>query len=820
MREEAANQPNQIAAQPLLAVLNALIGRENELAQAVHLLMGSGVRLLTLVGPGGVGKTRLALEVARVVAVDFPDGVWFVDLTEIRLGEKIPEVVARALGLRDAQRPAVDLLEYHLGSRRALLVLDNLEHVSGAASAVAALMLASPGLRVLATSREALRLHGEQRLPVLPLDVPKLTTQETPLPELTRFPAVQLFLERAQAVAPDFSLTDDNVSAVARLCARLDGLPLALELVAARADVFSPRVMLERLERGEPLMTAGAADGPERHRSLEAALDWSYALLQPDQQALLRRLAVFQGGWSVAAAESVVGAVALKLKTFESLLSLVDRHLVRAVGTQREPRFALLETMRVFALSCLTKSGELETTAARHAAYFTDFSETAEAHLRGPDQLQWLERLENDFNNLRAALRWGYEHDLTLGQRLGGALWRFWDTRGYRSEGRHWLEALSDQADVATPAGTKVLLAAGALALSAGDLLPATTSLERACSAYMGLQDEFGAAEAVSLLGTAAYVRFERDRAESLYQNALEVKRRLKDRHGTADLLVSLGMVLRDRRELERAEALVEEGLAIHRSVGNLSGVASSLLRLGSVVIDGDQLERATRLFAESQRLFRQLGQQQGEAAALIGLGEIERLRGDLRGAARPWSQSLQLLYQIGQPFGVSWCLETLAEVAAATGHVEVAARLLGSSAALRDALGALPDPEDAPASQQRLDFIRHELGVEAFETAYGEGRRWSLGVAVEAALRLERELQVTVTRPGAPAPASGELSQREAEVLRLVAAGLSNKRVARALGLSDHTVKFHLNSVFNKLGCRTRAEATRLGMERGLLAQ
>jgi ATP/maltotriose-dependent transcriptional regulator MalT len=290
-------------------------------------------------------------------------------------------------------------------------------------------------------------------------------------------------------------------------------------------------------------------------------------------------------------------------------------------------------------------------------------------------------------------------------------------------------------------------------------------------------------------------VRFERDRAESLYQNALEVKRRLKDRHGTADLLVSLGMVLRDRRELERAEALVEEGLAIHRSVGNLSGVASSLLRLGSVVIDGDQLERATKLFAESQRLFRQLGQQQGEAAALIGLGEIERLRGDLRGAATPWSQSLQLLYQIGQPFGVSWCLETLAEVAAATGHAEVAARLLGSSAALRDALGALPDPEDAPANQQRLDFIRHELGVEAFEAAYGEGRRWSLGAAVEAALHLERELQVIVTDPGATAPASGELSQREAEVLRLVAAGLSNKRVARALGLSDHTVKFHLNS-------------------------
>jgi predicted ATPase/DNA-binding CsgD family transcriptional regulator len=815
------------APQATLAVLDALIGRDAELALALNLLENPSVRLLTLVGPAGVGKTRFALELARVVQGRFPDGVWFVDLTDIRDAARIPEAVARTLGLRDAQRPAADVLEVHLGSRQALLILDNLEHLSGAATSVAALLRASPGLRVLATSREALRLHGEQRLPIPPLTCPPPNAVIDSTEELERSSAVRLFLERARAVAPDFALTPANARTVARLCASLDGLPLALELVAARADVFSPEVMLERLSRGEPLATSGAADGPARHRSLEAALDWSYALLRPDQQALLRRLAVFEGGWSVAAARWVADTSSLGLDAFEGLLALVDRNLVRAVGTQVEPRFALLETMRVFALSRLAESRELNEIAARHAAYFLWYAETAETHLRGAEQMQWFEHLERDFDNLRAALRWAQDHDPETARRLGAALWRFWDTRGYRSEGRRWLEAMCVDAKLQTPtpALAKVLLACGALALSAGDLSAAEPWLERSRAAFESLQDELGAADAASLLGTAAYVRFERERADVLYVNALGVKRRLGDRHGTADLLVSLGMVLRDRGELERAEAFVEEGLSIHRTVGNLTGVASSLLRLGSVVIDREQLERAAQLFTESHALFTRLGQDQGAAAALIGLGELERLRGDLRGAATPWAHSLQLLYRIGQPFGVSWCLETLAEVAALSGHQQVAARLLGSSMALRDALGVPSDPDDAASRQQRLEQIRNALGPDVFASAFEEGRRSPLGTAVEVALQLERDLHAppaprTASELPSSAPSSNavELSGRELEVLRLVAQGMSNKRVARALGLSDNTVKFHLNSVFNKLGCRTRAEATRLAVERGWL--
>jgi predicted ATPase/DNA-binding CsgD family transcriptional regulator len=798
------------------AVHESLVGRETELALALNLLTNANVRLLTLVGPGGVGKTRLALEVKQRLKTHFPDGAWFVDLTDIHTASRIPEAIARALGLRDAQRPAADLLEYHLGSRQALLILDNLEHLPGAAASIAALLLSSAGLQVVATSREALRLHGEQRLPIPPLACPAPSFERANLTDLERFPALRLFLERARAVAPDFALTDDNAATVVRLCASLDGLPLALELVAARADVFSPEVMLERLERGEPLAMAGAADGPERHRSLEAALDWSYALLRPDQQALLRRLAVFEGGWSVRAVRTVADTAQLGLDAFESLIALVDRNLVRSVGTQREPRFALLETMRSFAFSRLAESGELEQVAARHAAYFAAHAETAEAQLRGPDQTQWFEQLEQDFDNLRAALRWTRQHDLELGRRLGGALWRFWDARGYRDEGRRWLESLVPESGAVTRAGAKALLAFGALALSAGDLASAGAQLERAHTVYEWLGDEFGLADALSLLGTTAYVRFERDRAEYLYTQALEIKRRLEDRHGTADLLVSLGMVLRDRGELERAETVVAEGLNMHRAVGNLSGVASSLLRLGSVVIDREQLERGAGIFAESHSLFSQLGQEQGAAAALIGLGEVARLRGDLRGATRPWTKSLQLLYKIGQPSGVIWCLETLAEVAMDADRAALAARLLGSSAALREALGVPRDPEDTCASQHRLEVIQVKLGREAFETAHAEGRRVPLGAIVEAAVRLEEELSV---RSEDTLSAPTELSQREAEVLRLVAQGQSNKRVAKALGLSDNTVKFHLNAVFNKLGCRTRAEATRLAMERGLLS-
>ena len=801
------------------SAVSPIIGRDADLLSAQQLLMSDAVRLLTLVGPGGVGKTRFALELAKNAAPHFADGAWFVDLSELSNASRIPEAVARALGLRDAQKPAALLLEYHLRTRKALLVLDNLEHLPGAAAVVAALLLPSPHVRIIATSREALRLHGEQRFALAPLALPA-TLEAISLVDLEASGAVQLFLERARRAAPDFALNSENAATVAQLCARLDGLPLALELVAARADVFSPELMLERLERGEPIVTAGAADGPERHRSLEAALGWSYALLSPEDQRFLRRLAVFEGGWSVEASERVAGTAGSSSDAFARLVALTDRSLVRSVGSQREPRFAFLKTMRAFALAQLEASGELSATAARHANNVLEFAERAESELRGPDQALWLERLENEFDNVRAAFSWAAVHSNELGLRLSGALWRFWDARGYRSEGRRWLEgflAAQDQS-APTPARVKALLAAGSLALSAADLSSASVHLEQARAGAEYLEDRGLKAETLNSLATVAYMRFDRERAEALYAEALEIKTALQDRHGTADLLVSLGMVWRDQGQLERAQSSVEKGLGLHRAVGNLAGIASSLLRLGSVMIDLERLSEAAALFEESRAMFERLLQEQGAAAALIGLGEIARQRGDLRGAATPWAESLRLLYKIGQPYGLSWCLEALGELALTSEQPLTALRLFEASAALRETVGIPDDPDARVALAQFSAQLSATLGRDALEAAILEARNLPLGEAVKEARDFAAELNARETTKSDVARGALALSQRESEVLGLVAKGLSNKRIARALGVSDHTVKFHLTSVFNKLGCRTRAQATSIAAERGLL--
>ena len=832
-----------------ISAFGALIGREAELKSALGLLAPTGARLLTIVGPAGVGKTRFALELAKAASPRFADGAWFVDLSDLSDAARIPEVVARALGLRDAQRPASRLLEYYLAPREILLVLDNLEHLSGAAAIVVELLLSSTGLRIIATSREALRLHGEQRFPLAPLMCPAESTGVI-VADLAASSAARLFLSHARRSAPDFTFSEDNAVAIAQLCARLDGLPLALELVAARADIFSPEVMLERLERGEPLASANATDGPARHRSLEAALGWSYALLDEADRALLRRLAVFEGGLSVAAAARVVDADDLGIDTFERLVALTDRSLLRPVGSQREPRFALLRTTHAFAHAALQASGELRKVAARHAQFFLELAETAEPELRGPNQAVWLEKLDSDSDNFRAALRWAEQSSDVpeLGMQLSAALWRFWDARGYRTEGRRWLESQLVKCVTAKPsdtiqptvATTRALLAAGALALSAGDLNAAAEYLESARAESRFAGDPWGDAEALSFLGTVAYVRFEREPAMRLFEEALLAKRALGDAHGTADLLVSLGMVLRDQGKLTQAQGSVEQGLRIHRAAGNLAGIASSLLRLGSVMIDRERLEEAQVLFEESLALFEELGQDQGAAAALIGAGEIAQQRGDLAAAALAWSASLERLYKIGQPYGLSWCLEALGEVALLCGEASSALQFLESSAGLCETVGIPADPGRISTREQHHAALDVLLGAAETNAARAAARQRPLGEvireAVEFAIALSarRAAESDVTRQptaaalktnesrsaesGTAEAIQSELSQRESEVLALVAQGLSNKRIARALGVSDNTVKFHLTSVYNKLGCHSRAQAASIAAVRGML--
>ncbi|HEY3079985.1 MAG TPA: LuxR C-terminal-related transcriptional regulator [Chloroflexota bacterium] len=433
--EHDAAPRHNLPAQP-----SALVDRERELALACRLLRAEGGRLVTLLGPGGVGKTRLAIAVAEALLPGFPDGAWLVDLASVGEPGLVVRAIAGALVVGEAGGPgAIESLRRHLRNRRLLLVLDNCEHLLAAMPEVGELLGDCRGLTILATSREPLRLRWERRLPVPPLALADPRGDRSP-DMLLASPAVALFVERARAVRPDFALDETNGQTVAELCARLDGLPLAIELAAAQSDALPPAALLTRLKRHLPLPGAGPADGPSRHRTLAAAIGWSYDLLDAPARELFRRMGVFAGGWSPAAAEAVIGQPGLD--ALDGLLALVDKGLVRPAGQAiGRPRFGMLETIRQFALERMDEADELAEVRRRHAQHYLALAERAAPEGRGPPRSAWFDRLEREHDNLRAALRWAAEQgDAETELRLGAALWRFWDARGHVREGIDWLE--------------------------------------------------------------------------------------------------------------------------------------------------------------------------------------------------------------------------------------------------------------------------------------------------------------------------------------------------------------------------------------------
>jgi predicted ATPase/class 3 adenylate cyclase len=676
----------------LPAELTSFLGRETEIARARELL--AGTRLLTLTGPGGTGKTRLSLRVGALAAADaeFPDGVFFVDLSPLSDPELVIPTIAATLGIREEgwERPVGEVLGNHLRDRAVLLILDNFEQVLEASDAVTALLTAAPRLKVLVTSRAPLRVRGGQDLPVAPLRFPD-PGELPPLEELGRGEAVALFAQRAAAVAPDFALTDDNARHVAEICARLDGLPLAIELAASRAGVLTPAAMLHRMERSLPLLVGGPRDAPDRQRTLRSAIAWSYDLLGDGERALFRRLATLAGGATVEAATAVCDpGGGLGVDVLEGLSSLVDSSLVRAAHTDSgEVRFDMLQTIREFGLDRLDAEDDRAAVAGRHAEWFLRLAEEAETHFRGPDLDRVLESLWVEGDNLRAALRWAVERDeADIGLRMAGALFRFWHLGGLLSEGRHWVTAVLSLPSAAarTAARARALATAGGIAYWQNDAAGVRSAYEDALAIARELGDRPLEAEGMYNLAFAHGLERDTDGARALFERSRELFEQLGDRRGVADCLWALSLIARMAGDLAPARSHAEESLRLHREVGYAFGLFDSLHMLGRVAYEMEDLDLARSCFVETLEPLGAFSYRTGIAIVLDNLAAQEHKRG------RPVR----------------------------------AVRLGGASDALKEAAGGRAPPEFVDLPDPR-ELARGSLTEERIAAAWEEGRAMDL---------------------------------------------------------------------------------------------
>ncbi|MBS1253930.1 MAG: putative HTH-type transcriptional regulator [Anaerolineales bacterium] len=717
-----------------------LIGRAAEVDTVQQLLCQDDVRLVTLVGPAGVGKTRLGLQVAAGLMDEFEDGVFFVPLTPVSDPDLAPSAIAQTLGLREmANRPLVENLKEFLRDRHLLLLLDNFEQVISAASLVADLLAACPKLKVLVTSREVLRLHAEHQFTVPPLAAPEPgslpRTETDAVPVVSQYPAVQLFLHRVQAVNPDFTISEQNARAVAEICARLDGLPLAIELAAARIKLLSPQTMLTRLEDRFELLAGEMRDWPARHQTLREAIAWSYDLLGEDTKAIFRRLAVFVRGCTLEAAEAVCNAAGdLESNVLDGASSLMDKSLVRReTRADRDPRFLMLETIREYGLERLAASGEATPVRNAHAEYYLALAEEAELELRGAQQSIRLNQLAAEHDNLRAALRWAIDDGAAeTALRLAGALGRFWYVRGHLSEGRRWLEeALAHHSSAPAPVRAKALRSAGRLAFFQCDYATARALLEASLEIQRRLEDEPAIAMLLNNLGMVAYVQGDYATAHSLYDESLAIERQLDEEWGIGATLRNLGMVAQSQGDHVTAHARCAESLDIFRKLSDRWRIADSLSFLGAVARYQGDYTRARELYEESLDIFRELEHKRGIAMSLYRLGDVARVQGENTVARILFDGGLTRFRELGDPIAIAYLLEGFGHLAAAGGRPARAVRLFTAAEGTRQVAGAPLSPVDRPEYQRSLTAARTRLDEDAFAAAWGEGRAMTLEQAI-----------------------------------------------------------------------------------------
>ena len=777
------NQPNNLPLQP-----TPFIGRERELAAVRQRLRDREVPLLTLTGPGGTGKTRLALQTAADMLDAFPDGVWFVNLAPITDSGLVISTIAAVWSVAEvAGQPLLDTLKRFLRDKHLLLVLDNFEQVLPAAPLVADLLAAAPGLTVLVTSRAPLGIYGEHDVAVPPLQLPD-TKHLPPLDRLSQYEAVRLFIERAQAAKVDFAITNDNAPAVAEMCVRLDGLPLAIELAAARIRLLPPQALLPRLSSRLKLLTGGRRDLPARQQTLRGAIDWSYDLLDASEQQLFARLAVFAGGCTLEAVETVCNADGdLALDVFDGIASLVDKSLLRQEAAQpQEPRFVMLETIHEYARERLAARGDAEAMRRWHARYFLQLAETAESQLAGPAQGAWLAQLEVEHANLRAALAWALGTtpsqgtDVAVGMQLAGRLGPFWERRGHLREGHQWLERAVAQgaADGAIPAtvrgrarywlaqfasvmgdpraarneyeaslalfrevGDKQGMARAlfilglSLRYDQGDPVAGGAQVDESLALFREVGDQAGIAEVLLNLGWQAFSRDDYTMGHTHIDESLRLARELGDKRGIAHAFNALGVAAGGRGDYPTARRHYEASLALFRELGETGWVAGVLNHLGYLLVRQGDGAAAQPLLEESVGLVREIGFTTAIPTYQHSLALAVLLQGDAPRAAALLTESLAQVWEMGRKSGVSYCLEGLAAVAAAEQQLGRAGRLWGAAAAVREALDALLQSFDAAIYERWLAPARAHVGDGSWQAAVAEGRAMSLEQAVAYAL-------------------------------------------------------------------------------------
>lgn len=747
--------------------LTSFIGRERELAQAKRLLRGS--YLVTLTGPGGSGKTRLCIALAAAVAGDYPDGVYFVPLAPVRDPGLVPSTIAQSIGLQDARdRPLMEHLVSQLRERQLLIVLDNFEHLLDGAPVVTRLLEETRAVRILVSSRSSLRVSGEQECPVPPLAVPEEDARPAAA-SLAACESVRLFAERAAAAVPGFTVDDENAAAIAAIARRLDGLPLAIELAAARVKLLPPQAILPRLDHSLGLLTGGRRDLPDRQQALRATIAWSYALLTEGARRLLATCSVFAGGASLEVIETVCAAVDIGLPVLDGVAELVDQSLLRQVPRPGLVRYAMLETIREYAAERLEAMPEAERARSAHAAAFLALVEAGGRPHAGLARKEWLERVETEHNNIRAALGWYREHDPRAALRLAASMSAFWSLRGHHTEGRQRLGELLSLVPEPSAARGSALNGAAWLAIDRGDYV-----------------------DAAAMLG-----------------QSIELSRALGDTAGEAIATVYLGRCQMSRRDIAGGAPHVERAVALVSQTGDGPATAFVTFYSGLVALLTGQLEAACGLFDRCAAMAAALDLEPLSARARQMLGFPLLDLGELAAARAALAEGFPVCMDVGDRWIVQIGLAGFAGLAAKTGRPRLALRLAGAGDAYRDANEfSMPEPI-AEIVGRWLAPARAKAG-RAAERLVADGRRLSPEQAVGLVLASEPD--------DAPPPASRQaLTRREAEVAALAARGLTNRDIAAQLFLSVRTVEVHVDHILTKLGFHTRTQLAAWALEVGL---
>jgi non-specific serine/threonine protein kinase len=805
--------------------LTSFIGRERELAEVERLMSTS--RLVTLTGAGGCGKTRLALRVATELSSHFKDGVWWVELAVLNDPSLLPQAVLQTLGIPESpSRAPVELLSDYFQSKHALLILDNCEHVIDAcAGFVSHLLQSCPQLSLIVTSREALNIDGELAWIVPSLQIPTLEPFSN-ISDLSQYDAVQLFIVRASTIVPDFALTEQNADTVIKICQRLDGMPLAIELAAVRIKVLGVDQIAERLGNALQFLTQGKRTAPSRHQTLRATMDWSYNLLSEAEKKLFQRLAVFAGGFTleaveaICAGEGVESADVLELVAGlvnRSLLVLVERNAKSEDLVERSLRYRFLEPVRQYAREKLVDAGEEAVIRDRHLSYFHDWARTMEPELHTAVQLIQFANLDRELDNIRAALQWALRTQPVMALHIVAELTFFWNVRGYTTEGQRWGEqALKQTENDLTPevlgARARALSIVAFLTMTQGNIQSASDLIAQAIPILRAQNDELGLARALFVQATALSFLGQSSMVRAAAEESLEIGIKLNEPFTLSSGLGIMAGALFRVGEQTIAQRFREQALANSRRLGSPMALAFSVWGVGMGAFSQGNLKLAHQYMEESLTLLRQIGDKHRINMVASGLADILRQMGNIREAEKLYVEAVRGWWDYGQFGGMARCIECLAFIAIVEKHDKQAARLLGAAEAIRESSQAKMIADEQEEYQRELASLQSRMNPDDFANSWSEGQRLTIQQVLA-------EVELLPKVPQAKAHFPNDLTPREVDVLRLLAEGLSDAQIAEKLVLSRRTITTHLTTIYSKLGVNSRSAAMRYALDHNLIS-